>query len=1247
MKIHRRIHQGTGHRFSKFNMSTNFVYKNNSYINLEQPLYKLYLIKRKDCKNIWHPIFICQGYPVPCPVNPSSVILPNAQGASQSLQLHVIISTLLRGRFMHFDIMDGYVDHGQTNPSSDQSVSPARRPRKRRKLSTDSQNLDEVHSSNEENSASSGYGSDIVENDEIDENAVEQPKPKSKYKIHIPKNPQLPTDAFFTQPPQRSSSPYRIDQFHWRKPTKQSTPPNVPFATPRQKSCEALRTNHKSYPLDHSNRENEPPGYNEVSQELADEFPLDESYTDMLADLPSDAFSSPIDPATEKRSEPILISSQQAIPSQYLQSNRLAAPLANLRQTTLFGTQAAEVNSQTQSNRKRNWPLANREEPPTHHKLDQEAMKTWVYPINLGTIRDYQYSIVARGLYHNMLVALPTGLGKTFIAATIMLNWFRWTTEAQIVFVAPTKPLVSQQVKACFDVAGIPRSKTTMLTGGIPPGLRAEEWLTKRVFFMTPQTIVNDLKTGICDPKKLVLLVVDEAHRATGGYAYVEVVKFLRRFNSSFRVLALTATPGSSVESVQEVIDGLGISRVEIRTEESLDIRQYVHSRKIETILFDNSDEMAMVMDLFSRALQPVLDRLNGMNAYWLRDPMTLTPYGCNQARQRWMASDAGRTASFGIKGMVNTIFSLLASLAHGIELLKFHGIGPFYHKILSFRNEIHAQGKKGGKYANEINESEPFQTMMSRVQLWINNPDFMSHPKLEYLQSVVMNHFLDAGEGRDASDPSSTKVMVFAHYRDSAEEIARVLRRNDPMVRPHVFVGQANSKGSEGMDQKKQLDIIKKFQSGIYNTLVATSIGEEGLDIGEVDLIICYDASASPIRMLQRMGRTGRKRAGNIVVTLMKGKEENNFIKAKDNYEKMQSEIALGTRFNFHDEESRRIVPRDIQPVVDKRIIEIPPENTQPELPEPTKRGRPPKRPPKRFHMPDGVQTGFMKASRLGNKDSGSKAQRIQSVRKPRTPKDDSPNPLPPWENVLLTAAEEKIFERKYLDIQGSSSQIVEVPRNDAFPILQRTLRPTICITHSTTTTGFVNMLERMRRAVDNNGIGYEESLAGHDKEAGTAQAERRAAFFLKSYSPATAVDIPFNDSSLDHDSLPSEADLALPQHRNTIEISSAEDEDWEDDLGDLINNDIGAQAGNVSSKYEPPPVGEAITGPSSKIMDDFADAELDSEGELPDFRTLVRKGNATKATVPSQGSSKTSNLAECRRRGGRKVLEEDSDDE
>jgi ATP-dependent DNA helicase MPH1 len=55
---------------------------------------------------------------------------------------------------------------------------------------------------------------------------------------------------------------------------------------------------------------------------------------------------------------------------------------------------------------------------------------------------------------------------------------------------------------------------------------------------------------------------------------------------------------------------------------------------------------------------------------------------------------------------------------------------------------------------------------------------------------------------------------------------------------------------------------------------LISTCIGEEGLDIGEVDCIVCYDGGHSPIRSIQRRGRTGRKRAGSVFFLLMEGKE-------------------------------------------------------------------------------------------------------------------------------------------------------------------------------------------------------------------------------------------------------------------------------------------------------------------------------------------------------------------------------------
>lgn len=54
--------------------------------------------------------------------------------------------------------------------------------------------------------------------------------------------------------------------------------------------------------------------------------------------------------------------------------------------------------------------------------------------------------------------------------------------------------------------------------------------------------------------------------------------------NPHFRVLALSATPGSDPEKVQNIINNLHISRIEIRDEQSMDIRAYVH-KKVNSLL--------------------------------------------------------------------------------------------------------------------------------------------------------------------------------------------------------------------------------------------------------------------------------------------------------------------------------------------------------------------------------------------------------------------------------------------------------------------------------------------------------------------------------------------------------------------------------------------------------------------------------------------------------------------------------------
>src|SRR5690606_10486648 len=135
-----------------------------------------------------------------------------------------------------------------------------------------------------------------------------------------------------------------------------------------------------------------------------------------------------------------------------------------------------------------------------------------------------------------------------------------------------------------------------------------------------------------------------------------------------------------------------------------------------------------------------------------------------------------------------------------------------------------------------------------------------------------------------------------------------------------------------------------------------------------------------------------------------------------------MQKLICEGSRFEFRHDISTRIVPRGVKPEVDKRHIDIPLENTQVQgLPEPKKTRGPKKKPPKKFHMPDGVPTGFMKASAIG-----------KPVKK--KPRQKTPDPLetddvadvPPLESVALTPAQQSEFKTLYQLVPGKQSSVI-----------------------------------------------------------------------------------------------------------------------------------------------------------------------------------------------------------------------------
>ncbi|BGP51068.1 3'-5' DNA helicase [Rhodotorula kratochvilovae] len=540
---------------------------------------------------------------------------------------------------------------------------------------------------------------------------------------------------------------------------------------------------------------------------------------------------------------------------------------------------------------------------PIKWEPDLDAAKTFVYPVQRDKpLRVYQYNIVSRALFENTLVSLPTGLGKTFIAAVVMLNFYRWYPRGKVLFLAPTRPLVTQQIKACHYIAGIPQNDCIELTGGTPAKLRSVGWLTKRVIYSTPQTVERDLAKGRLDPRDVTCIVVDEAHRASGDYSYCGVIRYMMCRNPHFRVLALTATPGSRGDAVQEVIDNLHIGRIEVRADDSLDIRQYVHKKSFDLCVLPLGTQLSALRDKWATLMKQYIQPLYAARLLWSQDAVMLSPFAVQQAYQKINGLPGGRGANGKFFPMIKT----LAMMARAMEYLVVQSVTSFE----SVLKDIEGAGSK-----NLVN-SGGFREVLRETSALRGRAGYVGHPKMEKLRSMCIEHFTNAQDERDeyTGERRETRVMIFCNFRAVVEEIVQCLNSQRPLIKATPFVGQASSKGTKGKSQKEQLETIRKFKRGDFNVLVATSIGEEGLDIGEIDLIICYEANKSPIRMLQRVGRTGRARDGHIIVLMAEGREEKNWDRANDAYNDVQNALTSNKIFDLYVD-GERLLPDDVKP--------------------------------------------------------------------------------------------------------------------------------------------------------------------------------------------------------------------------------------------------------------------------------------------------------------------------------------------
>jgi len=476
--------------------------------------------------------------------------------------------------------------------------------------------------------------------------------------------------------------------------------------------------------------------------------------------------------------------------------------------------------------------------------------------------REYQQLIFNTAIRGNSLVVLPTGLGKTSLA--IMVAAYRLTSfpDSKILMMAPTRPLAMQHCQTFRRTMTLPSGDLKVLTGQVPPAEREKVWQETRFIFATPQTVEHDVIAGRLALDRLSLLIVDEAHRAVGNYPYGFIAGQYMRATKNPLILGLTASPGAEPSRIEDVKRNLFIERVEIRSERDADVRPYVQPIDIEWRRLELPAAFIDIKQLLEGQLKELLLVLKkhaflpSIQGVGKRDLLRIQ----GQIRDSMQEFEPNPPEHF---YMCLVAQAAAFRLCHAIELLETQGLTSLEHYLSRLMRKARMPGcPRAVKLLADAVRVQQAYHIAGRLH------GRADHPKIPESIRIIQKQFDDRPDSR---------VIVFAHYRDSVDKLFDALGKLD-CIRAMKFIGQADREGEKGLTQREQAQILRKFREGEVNVLISTAVGEEGLDIPNVDLVLFYEAVPSEIRLIQRRGRTGRTRPGSVVVLLAKGTRDEAF---------------------------------------------------------------------------------------------------------------------------------------------------------------------------------------------------------------------------------------------------------------------------------------------------------------------------------------------------------------------------------
>ena len=485
--------------------------------------------------------------------------------------------------------------------------------------------------------------------------------------------------------------------------------------------------------------------------------------------------------------------------------------------------------------------------------------------------REYQKKIFETCLEKNCLVVLPTGLGKTLISLMLTIGRMKKFPGEKVVFLAPTRPLAEQHLN--YFKKHLPElfGEIQLFTGSVNAEKRKKIWQTADIIFSTPQCIANDLKKNFYNLNDVCLLVEDEAHKCLKNYDYNYIVQEYKKQARHQRIIGLTASPGSDKGKIKEICKNLSVEEVEVRTRQSEDVKEYIQELEFEKILLNFPKEFEEMRQAMKKIFNDYIDELKSRKLlFGLTSKTELINL---QKKISFILSKGNKSFNYllGASACAQAI-----KIQHALELLETQTLKNFNRYLNDLKNQAM---KKQSRGVVKLVSKYEFGFALKKSEDLLEKK--IEHPKIKTIVEII---------GKERLKNNKSKILVFTQFRETATIISRELSKINN-VNAKIFVGQAK-KQNTGMNQKEQKKIIDEFSQGKIDVLCATCIGEEGLDIPEVNIVIFYEPVPSAIRAIQRAGRTARLMKGKLIILITKKTRDEFYYYASRKREKKMHDI-------------------------------------------------------------------------------------------------------------------------------------------------------------------------------------------------------------------------------------------------------------------------------------------------------------------------------------------------------------------